>query len=178
MSQPCDDMPTGVRVWVVDDDPDCRILVRDAIAGAAPGWQVSEIADGREALELLRRVAGDPHQRPDLIVLDVDMAGMSGLDVLRAAKADPSLADIPVVMLTGVATPSVRATSMESGAAECYEKPASAARFRRTVLTVVQHCLRVAKAGQFNRAAWREGKTDGTQSGTERRNTESPDRRG
>ena len=161
MPRPCDNMPTGARVWVVDDDPDCRTLVRDAIAGAAPRWQVSEIADGGEALELLHRVAGDPQQRPDLIVLDVDMAGMSGLDVLRAAKADPSLADIPVVMLTGAATSSLRAISMETGAAECYEKPASAVRFRRTVLTAVQHYLRVGKAGQFNHAAWRESKTDG-----------------
>jgi len=178
MPQPRDDISTGARVWVVDDDPDCRMLVRDAIAGASPGWQVSEIADGGEALELLRRVAGDPQQRPDLIVLDVDMAGVSGLDVLRAAKADPSFAGIPVVMLTGAATSSLRAISMRIGATECYEKPASAVRFRRTVLTAVQHCLRVGKARQFNRAAWRETKTDGPQSGTGQRKTESPDRRG
>ena len=154
-------MPSCVRVWVVDDDPDCRALVRDAIATATPDWQVSEFSNGLEALRRLHGAAGDDAQRPDLIVLDVDMPGPSGLDVLRAAKADPALADIPVVLLTGSANESLRAASMKIGAAECYAKPASAARFRQTVLTAVQHCLRVGKAGQFNRAAWREDKRDG-----------------
>jgi len=160
MSQPCHDTPADSRVWVVDDDADCRTMVREAVAGAAPGCEVNEIPSGVEAIEQLRRVGRDLQKRPDLIVLDVDMPGLSGLEVLRAAKADPALADIPVVMLTGGATPSLREASIAIGAAECYCKPVSATRFARTVVTAVEHCLRVAKARQFNRAAWRRSKAD------------------
>ncbi len=150
----------AVRIWVVDDDADCRLLVRDVIATAADSWQVSEIGNGAQALQELRRVAGDPYRRPDLILLDVNMPGMSGLGVLRAAKADPALMDIPIVIFTGMTDPNIRAQAMAIGAAEFFTKPAEAASFQRTVAAAVRHCL-PAHSSRFNRAAWREDKKDG-----------------
>ena len=113
MNYPCDNMHRGIRVWVVDDDADCRLLVRDAI-GTAGDWQINEINDSSEALTLLRRAAANPQQRPDVIVLDVNMPGPSGLDVLRVAKSDPALVDISIVMLTGATDPGLRPNAWTS----------------------------------------------------------------
>jgi putative two-component system response regulator len=78
-------------ILVCDDDPSLRELVR-AVLG--DGYRFVEAADGGEALDLARELP------PDLIVLDVMLPGMSGIEVLEALQADPSLHAIPVVVIT------------------------------------------------------------------------------
>ena len=78
---------------VIDDDPAVRDLMqRDARARKASA--VVTAPDGDEGLRLAREL------QPDVITLDVMMPGIDGWAVLAALKADPDLADIPVVMLT------------------------------------------------------------------------------
>jgi CheY-like chemotaxis protein len=79
-------------VLVIDDDADARRLLRNALA--ADGFRVEEATDGTSGLELARAV------RPDAITLDVLMPGMDGWEVLRRIRADESLGDIPVIMLS------------------------------------------------------------------------------
>ena len=81
------------RILVVDDDPSITSLVR--IALARTGHEVETAKSGDEALECARRA------RPDLILLDLMMPGMSGSEVLEEIRADPELADIRVVLATG-----------------------------------------------------------------------------
>jgi CheY-like chemotaxis protein len=78
-------------ILVCDDDPSLRELVR-AVLG--PGYRFVEAADGAEALELARDL------RPDLIVLDVMLPGLSGIEVLEAIRADEALRDLKVVVIT------------------------------------------------------------------------------
>src|SRR5216110_2127556 len=92
-----------ITILLIDDDPDCRMLIRDAISGCKVSNDVHEVCNRLEALQFLRkagRFAGAP--RPGLVYLDIEMPGMDGLETLRQIKADPALRDIPVVMMTGV----------------------------------------------------------------------------
>jgi signal transduction histidine kinase/CheY-like chemotaxis protein len=79
-------------VLVVDDDPAARDLLSRALGKA--GFNVECATDGEEALALARTL------RPEAITLDVMMPGIDGWATLAALKADPELADIPVIMLT------------------------------------------------------------------------------
>lgn len=81
----------SATILVCDDDPSLRELVR-AVLG--PAYRFIEAADGTEALELAREL------RPDLIVLDVMLPGLSGIEVLEAIRTDPVLHDLKVVVIT------------------------------------------------------------------------------
>ncbi len=82
----------GSLVLVVDDDPTVCELIRRTLE--KDGYRVAWAHDGRTALDMAGRL------HPDAITLDVMMPGMDGWSVLGALKADPALADIPVVMVT------------------------------------------------------------------------------
>jgi CheY-like chemotaxis protein len=83
--------PDIATILVCDDDPSLRELVR-AVLGTR--YRFVEAADGTEALELARET------RPDLIVLDVMLPGLSGIEVLQAIRTDADLHDLKVVVIT------------------------------------------------------------------------------
>ena len=87
-----DDHEPAGRVLVVDDNDDIRSLVEFKLVQA--GYTVATARDGPDALEQARR------WRPDLLVLDVAMPGMTGYDVCRELRGDPATAEVPVIMLT------------------------------------------------------------------------------
>jgi CheY-like chemotaxis protein len=88
--QPAPDR-AAATILVCDDDPSLRELVR-AVLGTR--YEFVEAADGLEALALAREL------RPDLIVLDVMLPGLSGIDVLEALRGDVELQGMPVVVIT------------------------------------------------------------------------------
>jgi CheY-like chemotaxis protein len=81
----------AATVLVCDDDPSLRELVR-AVLGSR--YRFVEAADGAEALALARE------ERPDLVVLDVMLPGLSGIEVLEELRMDAALESIPVVVIT------------------------------------------------------------------------------
>jgi len=106
-----------VTILLVDDDPDCRQLIRDAIETGKFDNPVCEVSSGEEALLFLKRVgvyADAP--RPGLIYLDIEMPGMGGQETLQAIRRDPRFADIAVVMMTGVTDDQQKHLAMRSGA--------------------------------------------------------------
>ena len=105
---------TGSKVLVVDDEP----TVREVVVGylRRDGHEVSEAGDGYTALELLE---SDP---PDLVVLDMMLPGVNGLDILRRLRA---VSSIPVIMLTARADESDRVAGLELGADDYVVKPFS-----------------------------------------------------
>lgn len=81
-------------ILIVDDDPEFREVVRLILHGLP--LRVFEASDGREALDALRSRADI-----ELIVTDIDLPVMNGCDLYRAQRADPRLAHIPLVFLSG-----------------------------------------------------------------------------
>lgn len=104
-------------VLVVDDEPTIRMLLLAALEGT--DHLLLEAADGRSALGLARS------SRPDLILLDIALPGLSGLDVCRELKQDPTTADVPVLLLTGLARQDERQVADDVGAEGFIAKPFS-----------------------------------------------------
>jgi len=105
------------RILVADDDVDIRELVEFKLSTL--GHDVVAVADGAAAIDACQA------SRPDLAVLDVMMPGVSGLDAIRAIRSDPSLADLPVILLTARAQESDVETGFDSGADDYITKPFS-----------------------------------------------------
>ena len=102
-------------ILVVDDDPLIRKLVRFNFQ--VNGFTVISASDGAEGLDRARE------DRPDAVILDIMMPGMDGLDVLRALKADPSTAGIPVVLLSAKVQPADVTAGRNAGADDYISKP-------------------------------------------------------
>jgi two-component system, cell cycle response regulator len=106
---------TPIIVLLVEDSAAIRALVRRMLV--AGGHTVVEAARGADALALCRE------QQPDVVLLDVEMPGMSGWDVLAAMKADPGLRDVPVVFLTGRSDTADMVDGLRLGAHDYLRKP-------------------------------------------------------
>lgn len=109
-------MPEGPRtILVVDDTPENISVMTAALAGR---WKVRAATTGEKALKLC---AADPV--PDLVLLDVVMPGMDGIEVCRRLKADPRTAAIPVIFVTGTGDASIEEQARALGAAGMIAKP-------------------------------------------------------
>jgi len=136
----------AVTILLVDDDPDCRMLIRDAISECRVNNDVLEAEHGLAALQLLRgegKFAEQGPQLPGLIYLDIEMPHMNGIDTLRAIKADERLKHIPCVMMTGVSDEEHMRAAMLAGANSYTLKPANAEQFLRTVLASTSYWLAI-----------------------------------
>jgi len=102
-------------VMVVDDDPDILELARLVLEGG--GFRVVEAPSGTEALRLL----GDEH--PDLILLDINMPGMDGWQVLRVIKVDDRTSSIPVALFSIKSQLRDRVQGLQGGACDYIAKP-------------------------------------------------------
>ncbi|MGH7664456.1 MAG: response regulator [Gemmatimonadaceae bacterium] len=105
------------RVLIADDHMDTRVILRHYFE--AMGFEVCEASNGSEALECLR---GD---RPDAVVLDIQMPQMDGIAVLKAVRADEELHDIPVLALSAHALADEVRNIIAAGADRYLAKPAN-----------------------------------------------------
>lgn len=102
-------------IFVVDDDP---ILLRGLdVALKGHGYTVRTALDGPQLLSLLEE------ECPDLLLLDVMMPGMDGVEVLRRIRSDSRWSDLPVMIVTAVADAKVRAEAERRGPADVVPKP-------------------------------------------------------
>jgi len=106
--------PAG-RALVVDDERMNRLLLRRALE--TEGHVVVEAANGREALERLREDA------PDVVLLDLVMPELDGYETLQQIKADPNLAHVPVIIISGVDELGSVVRCIEMGATDYLPKP-------------------------------------------------------
>jgi CheY-like chemotaxis protein len=97
------------KVLLIDDQADyCRPLVR---LFQLAGHDARSVQAGEEALKYLRAV-----DAPDIVLLDIMMPGMDGLEVLRQVRQDPRTATTPVVMFTAVSDPVLERHALQKGA--------------------------------------------------------------
>ena len=115
-SKPLDHSP-GHHVLVVDDEEDLLELVRYNLT--KEGYRVSCVATGDEALKVVRR------QPPDLIVLDLMLPMIDGLEVCRRLKGDSKTRDIPIIMLTAKTEEADVISGLDRGADDYITKPFS-----------------------------------------------------
>jgi len=104
-------------VLIADDEPSVRMLVQATID--ADGYNVIEATDGNEAWSLIQE------HRPSLVLLDVRMPGRTGLEILRAIKAEPNLVATKVILLTASAQESEINAGLVAGADFYLTKPFS-----------------------------------------------------
>jgi len=128
-------------VLVIDDEPKIADLCRDYLRAA--GYGVLTAGDGPDGLALARR------EHPDLVVLDLMLPGMDGLDVCRALRRDGS---VPIIMLTARVDESDRLVGLELGADDYLTKPFSPRELVARVRTVLRRAGGAATPAEVIRA--------------------------
>ncbi|MCX6109725.1 MAG: response regulator [Proteobacteria bacterium] len=104
------------RILVVEDEIHIQRLIKLVLEKQA--YTVESVGTGEDALEYLLK-----HEKPDLILLDIMMPGIDGLQVLRKIKGNADHRDIPVVMLTALAQENVVIQGIKLGAKDYIRKP-------------------------------------------------------
>jgi DNA-binding NarL/FixJ family response regulator len=123
---------TGMRVIVADDEPLVRQGMR-LVLELEPGLEIlGEAADGREAVDLVRR------HRPDLALLDVRMPGMDGIEAARVICAEPDLRETRVVVLTTFADEELLVAAIRAGASAYLLKSMPPDEIRSSVRVVAE----------------------------------------
>ena len=102
-------------VLVVDDDP--RALKLMSIVLGKAGYRVTTASDGNAGLKCLAI------ERPDVVLVDLLMPGIDGFEFCRRVRASPSLADVPIVLLTAMASTEVQQQARSAGANDIVTKP-------------------------------------------------------
>ena len=116
-------------VLYVEDNEYNRKIVRQLLTRTT--YRLREAADGEAALGMVRE------ERPDLILMDVQLPKMSGLDVTRALRGDPTTADVPIIVVTSFALSGDEQRAMAAGASAYIAKPYSP----RELLTLINRFL-------------------------------------
>jgi two-component system, response regulator len=124
----------ALRILLVEDDEDHVFLVRRALADLADAAVTVEVAgDGEQATERLARARYAPGGPPQLVLLDLKMPRMDGLEVLARIRADEATQDLPVVVLTSSERQEDRQEALRLGATWFVCKPIDGRRFRAEV---------------------------------------------
>jgi CheY-like chemotaxis protein len=127
-------MIVSKKILIAEDDPVSLRLVRDVLQ--AYGYETEEATNGEEAVDKAAE------RRPDLIVMDIRLPGIDGLEATRRLKSDPSTAAIPIVAVTAQAMPEDEARIVAAGCQAYLPKPLRFTEF----VSVVKGLLSGAKA--------------------------------
>jgi two-component system, chemotaxis family, chemotaxis protein CheY len=118
------------RILAVDDSPSMRDMVRIALTGA--GFEVTQAADGQQALDLARK------SEFDLVLSDVNMPVMDGIELIRALRAESSYRHTPILMLTTEGSADRKREGKEAGATGWIVKPFDPAQLVATMHRVLR----------------------------------------
>ncbi|APE43847.1 two-component system response regulator [Sulfitobacter alexandrii] len=113
------------HVVLVEDELNIAEAIRFVLSN--DGWRVETLANGLNAVEVIRKA------NPDLVLLDVMLPGRSGFEILHELRADPALADLPVMMLTARGQSRDREMAQKAGVSKFMTKPFSNAEMLEAV---------------------------------------------
>ena len=142
---------TMVEILLVEDNPGDVRLAQEAFKDAKLRNRIIVAKNGMEALEILSRAgkyANAP--RPDVVLLDLNLPGQSGFDVLARMKEKPELADIPVVILSGSKAEQDIARSYQLNASCYITKPLDLQQFMEVIKAIEGFWLTVVKMPATN----------------------------
>ncbi len=131
------DTPSDAKILMVDDDPTVVELMAAVLR--KQGFRFASAKDGVEGLEKAREIL------PDLIILDISMPRMDGLEMCRRLRADPVTQMIPVVMFTGLSDRALRIKGLSAGANDFLTKPVDSTE----ILVRVGNLLKIKKYQDF-----------------------------
>jgi two-component system cell cycle response regulator DivK len=117
------------RILVVEDQPDNRQIIRDMLAPT--DYEITEAENGEEALAAIAK------QRPDLILMDIQLPIMDGYTATSRIKSDPTLRSIPIIAVTSYALSGEERKARAAGCDDCVPKPFSP----RQLLPKIRHYL-------------------------------------
>jgi two-component system response regulator len=146
---------TDIAILVVEDNPDhCELMVT-ALAEKMDRTRIATACDGVEALDFLlaRGVHGerDVRKQPRLVIMDLKMARMDGLQALRAMRADPATNSVPVVMVSGTSEKAELDACYEAGANSVMRKSLDYDELRNKMAKVHDFWLTVNEANRHSR---------------------------
>lgn len=127
------------HILLVEDSRADALIIQRALSEAEVEHRLTVLRDGRQALDYLERLRqplSPPENQPSLVLLDLNLPGLDGCQVLTQIKADPLLRMIPVVVLTTSRREEDVLQTYQSGANTCIQKPAEFSRYRDLVLTL------------------------------------------
>ena len=119
----------GELILIVEDNENNRMLVRDVLQSR--GYQTAETDTGEEGVRLARE------HRPALILMDIQLPGMNGMDALRLLRADAATRDIPVMAVTASAMTQDRHKIMATGFDAYQSKPLNVREFVEAVRSIL-----------------------------------------
>lgn len=126
--------PTG-SILLIDDDEDDRFFMALAVKASTPAYTLCQASSGQQALDLLTRLA----ELPDLILLDLNMPGLSGFDVLTQIRQSVAWAHLPVVIFTTSREALDQARAVALGATAFISKPATYTGLDAIVMQLAQY---------------------------------------
>lgn len=128
-------MKDGFTIYIIEDDPDISAIIEDNLK--REGYKIKTFGDGSEGYDAV------VSKKPDLIILDLNLPGMSGIEVCKYLRNDEITADIPVIMLTARSEEIDKIIGFEVGADDYVTKPFSP---RELLARVKVHLKRTKKA--------------------------------
>ena len=134
--QPKPDRPL-FRILAVEDDPDHADLIRLALSETRSA-ELTVAPTGEEAMRVLGRNGNEGTLKPDLVLLDIRLPGMSGLDVLRLIRSVPALRPTPVVMLSCSKDDGDVRRSIDEGANAYISKSSSFVAFNESIQRIAE----------------------------------------
>jgi DNA-binding response OmpR family regulator len=116
-------LASPVRIFIVEDHAPDVFLVQKALRDNQVEFQLTRFDDGEQVLRALQKQGPGAVELPDLIILDLNVPKIDGMDILRTIRKDPTLADVPIAVLTSSRSAQDRVNAMELGADRFITKP-------------------------------------------------------
>jgi DNA-binding response OmpR family regulator len=138
MSQPAN---TNAGIFLIEDDTDQADLYSTLLTGMAEGVPVEHFARAETALEVLLERAQSGHLLPRLVLLDINMPGMSGLQLLGELRSRAALDLVPVVVFSSSTRPADIVAAAHAGASAFVEKPHGFAKLEKVLKATLEFWL-------------------------------------
>jgi len=129
------------RILVAEDDPDIASLLGHYLQRA--GFEADLVASGRDVMSRIRNAP------PDLLLLDLMLPGVDGLEVCRAVRGDPATAAVPIIMVTAKGEESDRIVGLELGADDYITKPFSPNEVIARIRALLRRAQRIGPDGRL-----------------------------